>query len=481
MLDRPAGSKWLVLAVIALTQLLVVLDSTVVGTALPSAQADLRFSDGDRQWVVTAYTLAFGSLLLIGGRIADLLGHKTALLGGMVGFAVASGVAGAAGGFGVLVCGRALQGVFAAVLAPAALAVLTSTFTDERERGKAFGIFGSVAGSGLGVGLLLGGVLTEQFGWRWCLYINLVLAPVAFAGLALLLPHRPRHRAARLDTPGALVVTAGLFCLVYGLSNTQDAGWGTPSSGGLLVVAVALLALFAAMQARAAHPLLPPGILLDRDRGAAFAALLVASAGMFGVMLFLTYYLQQSLHLGPLRGGLAFLPMVACLMVAAPVSAGALAPRMGIRAVVAIGMAVCALAMIWLTRLGLDSTYLNGVVGPLSLFGAGVGLVIAPVISVATCGVAPEDAGVASAVVNATQQVGGTIGVALLSLLAVRATGDSTGDSTGGLARASAALQAYVSVFWALAAMFAVGMVASALLFRRSETRLVASPTSADS
>ncbi|MFJ9714608.1 MFS transporter [Streptomyces sp. NPDC101213] len=461
--------RWWVLAVIGLAQLMVVLDATIVNIALPSAQADLGFSDGNRTWIVTAYSLAFGSLLLLGGRIADLFGRKPAFLVGVSGFAAASAVAGAATGFEMLVAGRALQGLFGALLAPAALSLLTTTFTDPRERAKAFGIFGAIAGSGAAVGLLLGGVLTEYLDWRWTLYVNLFIAAFAIVGGSLLLRRTARDPGSRLDIPGTVLVTTGLFGIVYGFSNAESHDWGSPLSWGFLAAGTVLLTLFAWWQTRAPHPLLPLRVLLDRDRGASFTAMLVSSAGMFGVFLFLTYYLQLSLGFSAVRTGLAFLPMVGALMVSATMSTSVLLPRVGPKTVVPLGMLLGAAGMVWLTALGLDSTYAADVLPPLLVTGLGIGLIMAPAMSVATSGVATEDAGVASASVNTMQQIGGSIGTALLNTLAAgAATSYLVGkDPSDKLTQARAALESYSTAYWWSAGFFVVGALVTALLYRR--------------
>ncbi|HZC60152.1 MAG TPA: MFS transporter, partial [Streptosporangiaceae bacterium] len=291
-LDR---RRWLILGVIGLAQLMVVLDLTVMNIALPSAQRALHFTTVDRQWVVTAYTLAFGSLLLPAGRLADLLGRKVTFLTGLAGFAGVSAIGGASVNFAMLVTARACQGAFAALLVPAALSLLTTTFTEPKDRSKAFGIYGAIAGAGGAVGLLLGGALTEYLSWRWTLYVNLLFAGVAFTGGALLLTGQSSRVKPRLDVPGALLVSSGVFCLVCGLSNAATHGWSAPSTYGFLAIAVVLLVAFALWQGRAAHPLLPPRVVLDRNRGGAYLSMLIGTAGLFGIFLFLTYYLQQTL------------------------------------------------------------------------------------------------------------------------------------------------------------------------------------------
>lgn len=378
--------RWWVLGVIGLAQLMVVLDATIVNIALPSAQQDLGFSDGNRQWIVTAYALAFGSLLLLGGRIADLVGRRVVFLTGLVGFAVASAIGGAAPSFEILVLARALQGLFGALLAPAALSLLTTTFTVPKERAKAFGIYGAIAGAGGAVGLLLGGVLTEYLDWRWCLYVNLLFAFVAFiGGWRLLTPGAPADRPG-LDIPGTLLVSAGLFCIVYGFSEAESHAWSSPLTWGFLVAGALLVAAFAWWQTRAAHPLLPLRVVLDRDRAASFLAMFISGGGMFGVFLFLTYYLQKSLGYSPVSTGLAFIPMVACMIASSVTTTNVLLLRFGAKPIVPTGMGIAAAAMVWLTALDLNSSYAAHVLPPLLCLGIGLGAVFATAMNLATAG-----------------------------------------------------------------------------------------------
>ncbi|HEU4346590.1 MAG TPA: MFS transporter, partial [Actinoplanes sp.] len=409
--------RWLILGVIGLAQLMVVLDITVMNIALPSAQRALHITTADRQWVVTAYTLAFGSLLLPGGRLADLLGRKVTFLTGLAGFAVVSAIGGASVNFAMLITARAGQGAFAALLVPSALSLLTTTFTEPTDRGKAFGIYGAVAGAGGAAGLLLGGALTEYLSWRWTLYVNLLFAGVAFTGGALLLKGQSSRVKPRLDVAGALLVSSAVFCLVYGLSNAATHNWRTPSTYGFLTAAVVLLVAFALWQGRAAHPLLPPRVVLDRNRGGAYLAMFIGTAGMFGILLFLTYYLQQTLGYSPLVTGFAFLPMSAGLIVMANLSTIVLMPRFGPKPLVASGMLAAAGGAAWLAQLGPHTGYTTGVLGPLILAGIGLGMVIASGINTGTFGVAPQDAGVAAATVTVGQMLGGSVGTSLLNTI----------------------------------------------------------------
>ncbi len=317
--DPHHARRWWVLAVLAVAQLMVVLDATVVNIALPHAQTALHFSNADRQWVVTAYSLAFGSLLLLGGRLADILGRKRLFLTGVIGFAMASAVGGASVNFAMLVTARAVQGAFGAVLAPAALSLLTTTFTHPAERGKAFGIYGGIAGAGASIGLLLGGVLTEYLDWRWTMYINLVFAVVAATGgLLVLAPHSAEQRQP-IDRSGTVLACASMFAIVYGFAHAAtksgSAGWTDGQTIGFLIAGLALLVGFLARERRAPHPLLPPRVVNDRNRGGAYAAMFLASIGLFGVFLFLTYYLETILDFSPVKTGLAFLPMTAAVIV----------------------------------------------------------------------------------------------------------------------------------------------------------------------
>ena len=475
--------RWWTLITVGLAQLMVVLDSTVVNIALPAAQADLGFSDGDRQWVITAYSLAFGSLLLLGGRLSDLIGRKRTFIIGLIGFAAASALGGAADSFGLLVAARALQGAFGALLAPTALAVLTTTFTIPKERARAFGVFGAIAGAGGAVGLLLGGFLTEKLDWRWNLYINVVIAIIAVIGAVIFVTNTRRTGPRpKLDIPGTIFVSGALFGLVFGLSNAETNGWDAPLTWGMLAAFVVLIVAFVLWQRRAAHPLLPLSIVLDRNRGAAYTAVLLAGAGMFGIFLFVTYYLQASLGYTPIQTGLSFLPMIGMLVVAAQLGTNLLVPRFGPKIMVPFGMTISAIGMVLLTRLDLGSNYVPDILIPLMILGFGMGSTMPAAMQTATLGVDREFAGVASAMVNTSQQVGGSIGVALLNTLAATAATDylaSHGPVTADVA-AQAAIASYNTAYWWGAGIFFSGAVIAALLFRRRGQGLSLHDTVAD-
>src|SRR5215472_7710524 len=471
--------RWWILGVVRLAQLMVILDATIVNIALPSAQRALGFSNADRQWVVTAYSLAFGGLLLLGGRLSDLVGRRRMLIIGLVGFAAASALGGAATSFAMLVIGRGAQGAFGAMLAPAALSTLTVTFTDPAERGKAFGVYGAIAGAGGAVGLLLGGFLTEYLSWRWCLYVNVVLGVVAVAGAVRLLAAYPRDPDVRIDWPGTVLVAAGLVAVVYGLSEADTAGWGAPTTVSLLVAGVVLLAVFVLVERRVAHPLLPLRIVLNRFRGGAYLAIGLSAIGIFGIFLFLTYYFQLTLAYSPVKSGLAFLPMVAAIVAASTTCSGVLMPRVGPRPLVPVGMLLAAGGLsVLAARLGLRTSYLDWILPALLLTGAGLGVVFGCALNTATYGTGAADAGVASALVNTNQQVGGSIGTALLNTLAASAlTSYVLTHGHSPLALAGAAVHSYVVAFWVSAAILACSAVVCGLVLPSGTLAPTAGPS----
>ena len=460
--------RWLILAVIGLAQLMVILDSTIVNIALPRAQAALHFNDTDRQWVVSAYALAFGSLLLVGGRVSDLFGRKWTFVGGLLGFGLASAAGGVAQSFSVLIIARAFQGAFGALLAPAALSLLSTTFTDEKERNRAFGIYGAAAGSGASVGLLLGGLLTQYLNWRWCLFVNLAFAAIGVAGaLALLTNLRPEQRP-RIDIPGTVTATTGLFALVYAFSQADSHGWGSTLVISFIAAGVVLLVGFVLIERRSSHPLLPLRVVLDRNRGGSYLALGLASASIFAVNLFLTYFLQQTLGFSPITTGLAFLPLSGAVVLTAGLAQTQGVPRVGGKPLIVGGMALGAVALAFLAQLSITSSYSADVLPWLIVLGIGFGLIIAPALALATLGVDANDTGVASAMVNTGQQLGGSIGTALLTTIFSSAASSyiATHGHTPHVA-AAGAVHGYTTAFWWGAAIFAAGTVTTAVVMRR--------------
>jgi EmrB/QacA subfamily drug resistance transporter len=458
--------RWLALVVIALAQLMVALDATIVNIALPSAQDALGFSDSDRQWVITAYTLAFAGLLLLGGRIADHIGRRRAFLVGLAGFAAASAIAGAATGFGMLVAGRALQGAFAALLTPTALSMVAVTFTEPRERAKAFGVYGAVASSGGAGGLLLGGALTEYLEWRWCLYVNVVIAACALVAGRSVLPSPPVGLASKIDLIAGALSTSGLAAVVYGCSQAVQHGWGSPEVVGPLAAGLVAIGLFAVRQAHSASPLLPLYIVTDRARGGAYLSVAAAVVGSFGMFLMLTYYFQVVLHYSPLRAGAAFLPLAVSVSASAYGLGSRLLPIVAPGKLIVPGLLVAAVGLGLLTQLDASSGYLTLILPAQVLLGAGMGCVFTPAISVATSGVDPRNAGVAAAAATTSMQVGGSVGTAVLNTIAVTATASYLSSHAGSRTAAAAALvHGYAAAIgWACLLLIAVAVVAMVLI-----------------
>ncbi len=464
----PRPNRWAVLALLGVAQLMVVLDATIVNIALPSAQKALHFTADNRQWVITAYALAFGSLLLLGGKLGDLFGRKWTLIGGLTGFAVASAIGGMAQSFGMLVGARALQGAFGAILAPSALGLLTVTFQGSPDRPKAFGIFSAIAAGGASVGLLLGGVLTQALSWRWSLYVNLAIAvPTAIIALRLLQNERQPHRA-RIDWLGTVLSSGGLFALVYGFSSAETSSWSSTATIVSLAASVVLLIGFIAVERRVANPLLPLHIVRDRARGGAYATIAIAGSAVFAVFLFLTYYLQQNLGYSPLKTGLAFLPLTVMIVLTATTVQTRILPRTGARPLVMAGMTLGFVAMLIFTQLTPHSSYITHVLPGLLLTGVGMGSVFAPAFSTATLGVPNNEAGIASAMVNTSQQVGGSVGTALLSTIFASSAASFVASHahTAGLASA-ASIHGYTTAFEWAAALFAAGVLVATLVLPR--------------
>lgn len=448
-------SRWIALIVISLAQLMVVLDGSIVNIALPQAQIDLGFDDSLRQWVVTAYSLTFGALLLLGGRISDMWGRKRSFITGLIGFGLASVLGGIAANIEVLLAARALQGLFAAVLAPAALSLLSVTFTSGKERATAFGVFSAIAGAGGAIGLLLGGVLTEYATWRWTLLVNTVIAVVAVVA-AVAVIHEPsgERRRTRLDVVGTVLASLGLAALVYGFTLAEEDGWGAWQTLTAFAVAVVLLVVFVLTQSRVAHPLMPLRVVTDRDRGGSYLSIALGMAANFTQFLFLTYYLQQVLGFTPLATGFAFLPLVISLVIGTSQIGSRLAARYPVRYVMGAGYLVGAIGLAWLTRLTPGDDYWTVVVPASVVMGLGLGTALIAGMTTATRGVGADDAGVASALVNTSQQVGGSIGTALMSAVAASATA-SWLVANGSDGSTEGTVFGYTTAFWVATAFLA--------------------------
>jgi EmrB/QacA subfamily drug resistance transporter len=468
--DGPDPRRWWSLAVIAIAQLMIVLDASVVIVALPSAQHALHISVANRQWVLSAYTLAFGSLLLLGGRIADYVGRRRMFVIGLIGFGAASALGGLAQDQAMLFGSRAVQGAFAALMAPASLSLLTVTFTEARERAQAFGVYGAVAGGGAAIGLVLGGMLTQFASWRWTLLINVPIAIVtAFAAVRYIRESKAEIRQS-YDLPGAATSTVGLFLLVYGFTIASTHGWGAPLTLALLVGAAVALVAFVVIELRVSHPLLPLRVVLERNRGGSFLASLLVGCALLGTFLFLTFFLQRTLGYSALRTGFAFLPFSGGIILGAGI-ASQLLPRIGPRLPMVVGLTLATAGLLWFTQLGVHSSYVGGVLPPEIIVSLGMGMTFVPMSSTALIGVHDKDAGVASALVNATQQVGGALGTALLNTVAATATAAYLASHAHSLAATSlGAVHGYTTAFSVSAALMLLAAIVVAVFIRASRT-----------
>jgi EmrB/QacA subfamily drug resistance transporter len=460
---EPDPRRWLALGIIAISQLMVVLDASVVTIALPKAQQALHISTANRQWVVTGYTLAFGGLLLLGGRIADYVGRKRMFVIGLIAFAGASALGGIAPTGGMLFAARALQGGCAAVLAPAALALITVTFTESKERATAFGVYGAIAGGGAAIGLILGGILTEYASWRWCLLINVPIALITAAAAIPVLRESKAEGTPRYDIPGAVTITVGLVSLVYGFTKAAEDGWSSAVTMSFLLIAAVLLVAFVVIESRSPDPLLPLRVPLDRDRGGSFLASLLIGAGLFAMFLFLSYYFQQTLHYSALVSGVAFLPFSAGIIVSAGLASQIL-PRTGPKIPMVVGSLMATVGLLLLTQIGLHTSYVTHVLPGEIVLSIGMGLVFVPLSSTSLIGVDPRDAGVASALVNTTQQVGGSLGTALLNtVFATAVAGYVSSHGTSSASLIQSQIHGYTTAFaWGaclLAAAFLVILI----------------------
>jgi EmrB/QacA subfamily drug resistance transporter len=458
----PDPKRWLALAVLALAQLMVVLDATIVNIAMPSAQVALHISTADRQWILTAYTLAFGGLLLLGGRIADYVGRKKVFLIGLVGFAGASALGGAAQNGGMLFAARGIQGAFGALLAPAALSLITVTFTDVKDRAKAFGVFGAIAGVGAAIGLIMGGVLTQYANWRWCLFVNIFIAAIAFVLAVPIVKESKAEGNTKYDIPGTILATGGLVSLVYAFTNAATDGWASTSTLAYFGIAAVLLVGFVLFESRQTNPLLPMRIILHRNRGGSYLTSVILGAGMMGMFLFMTYYFQETLGYSPLKTGISYLPFSGALIVTA-IGASSLLPKFGPRVIMTVGGLLATGGMVWLTQLRIDSSYASMILPALLILAVGMGCVFVPLSNTALTGVGNHDAGVASAMVNTTQQIGGSLGVALLNTVFTTAAlsyGKTHGPALG-------AVHGYNVAFTVSAALLAAATIVIFVLIRK--------------
>lgn len=457
------AKRWSILLVVVIAQLMVVLDASIVTIALPSAQRSLHFSVANRQWVITAYSLAFGGLLLLGGRIADFAGRRRIFIVGLIGFATASALGGLAVDQAMLFGSRALQGAFAALMAPGALSILTITFQDNPgERAKAFGAYGAVGGAGAAIGVLAGGLLTEYASWRWCFLINVPIALLTAVAASRVVRETRSIGKTGYDIPGALLATAGIVSLVYGFTKAVADGWSSATTLSLVIGGVVLLAAFVVVESRSAYPLLPLRVVLERNRGGAYLATLLIVVGMFAMFLFVSYYMQEVLHFSAAKAGVAFLPFALGVIVAAG-TATPLVPKVGPRIVISSGLLIAGGGMLWLTQIGVHTSYWTHLLPPLIVMSLGMGLAFPALSSTALTKVRPEDSGVASSLLNASQQVGASLGAALLNTIAATATASYVASHGTSLTE-EGLVHGFTSAFAVAAVILAAGAIVSALL-----------------
>jgi EmrB/QacA subfamily drug resistance transporter len=479
--DPHYRQRWLILVTVCLAQLMILIDATVINVALPSAQQALHFSNANREWVITAYVLAFGSLLPLGGRLADLLGQKAMFLGGATGFGAMSAVAGAAPNFPTLLIARTFQGIFAAMLAPAALSVIPTTFTDPKESNRAFAVYGAIAGSGGAIGLVLGGVLTTYESWRWTMYVNVIFAVIAAGGALALMTNSRNPRKPRLDFLGTALVSGGLFLVVFGAAKAETNGWtaditlASLAAGGLLLIA------FLVSQRYIKDPLMPLSVLADRNRGAGYLALALATIGVFSSILFLNYYFQRGLGWSPVRTGVAYLPAPVALIITAAITQEKLIKIFTTRLIVIAGLLIAGVGLAVFTLAGVQGDYWGVEFPGLVLQGVGVGSALVVSIAMGASGTAPEDAGAASAMNSVSQQIGSAVGIAVLSTFAATATAAYFAQHpTIPQAAAAANVHGYQTAFWWGAGIIWAAAVICGLLIRPKTRMNAASPEQID-
>jgi EmrB/QacA subfamily drug resistance transporter len=462
-------TKWFALALLAMTQFVIILDASIVNVALPSIGKDLELSQDDLSWVVNAYTLTFGGFLLLGGRLADLLGRRRMFISGLILFGLSSLAGGLAAEEWQLIAARALQGLGAAIISPAALSIVTTTFTEGRERNTALGVWGAVAGAGGAAGVLMGGVLTEYLGWEWVLWVNVPIALIAASLAPRLLEESRDETATSFDVPGAVTVTGGLAVLVYALVDAESAGWGSTQTLGLIGLALVLLAGFIAIESRTAHPLMPFSIFRLRTlRGANIVGLLVGMS-LFSMFFFISLYLQQVLGYEPLKAGLAYLPLSGLIIVSAGV-ASSLVTRIGFKPTLVTGMLFVSAGLLWFSQVSAPGgSYVGDVLFPSMLAAIGLGLAFVPVTIAAVTGTEPAEAGLASGLINTSQQIGGALGLAVTATVATAAT--TNAFESGERVRTVALTEGFQDAFLTCAGIALVGALLAALLISSRDSR----------
>jgi EmrB/QacA subfamily drug resistance transporter len=455
--------RWIALALLCVAQFVVVLDASIVNVALPTIKEALGFSEDSLPWVVNAYVLTFGGFLLLGGRLADLLGRRRLFMGGLVLFALASLAGGLSSNPGQLIAARAVQGLGAALLSPAALSIVAVTFKDGAERNKALGVWGAVAGSGGAAGVLLGGVLTEYVGWEWVLWVNVPIGILAAAiAPSLIAETRSEAETRHFDVAGAVTITLGLSALVFALLDAESAGWGSFQTIGMIVAALILLAAFVAIERRSRAPLVPFSIFRVRTITGANVVGILVGASLFSMFYFISLYMQQILGYSPIKAGISYLPLAVTIILAAGIASG-LVTKVGFKPILAIGMACIALGLVWFTQISVDGSFLGDILGPSLLAALGLGFAFVPVTIAAVSGIEDREQGLASGLINTAQQVGGALGLAILAAVANSVVGSSeTPDSL---------VEGFQAAF-AVGAGFAVlGLIATLVLVRNSDSR----------
>jgi EmrB/QacA subfamily drug resistance transporter len=469
-------NPWLVLCLVCIAQFMVILDATIVNVALPSIQTDLKLAENDLQWIVNAYTLIFGGFLLLGGRAGDLIGRKRVFLAGVVVFTVASFLNGIAESSTWLILARGLQGLGAALVAPAALSILTTTFAEGEARTKALGVWAAIATGGAAVGLLLGGILVEYLSWPWIFFVNVPVGIAAFVASVIYVPESRAAAEHRIfDLPGAVTVTAGLVALVYGIVNVQKAGWTSTSTIGFGAVALILLTAFLLIEQRQRAPLVRLGIFRIHTLRTANVSMLLVASGLFAMFFFTTLYIQRVLGFSPLQAGLAFLPVTAGIGIGAGLSQPAV-KRIGIRTTSIIGMSIATMGMLLLLTSDADGTYLADVLLGLAPISVGMGLTFVPVTLLATSGLDHEDAGLASGLFNTSQQVGGALGLAILSTLAVNRTENHLGGIPGqptAVQQGEALVTGFHAAYLGGALFFVAGIIVMITMIKRADIEQV--------
>ena len=470
MTDRQEylDKRWIALALLCIAQFVVVLDASIVNVALPTIGESLTFSQENLSWVVNAYVLTFGGFLLLGGRLADLLGRRRVFIGGLILFAAASLVGGFAESEATLIAARAVQGLGAALLSPAALSIVTTTFSDGAERNKALGVWGAVAGSGGAAGVLLGGILTEYVGWEWVLWVNVPIG-IAAAVIAprLILESRADHETRHFDAAGAVSVTAGLSVMVYALVEAPDAGWGSGQTIGLLAAAGALLATFVAVELRSKAPLMPFSIFRNRTLTGANVVGILTGASLFSMFFFISLYMQNVLGFSAIEAGLAYLPLAVSIIIAAGI-ASQLVTRVGFKPILAVGMLLVSAGLVWFSQISADGSFVADVLGPSLLAAVGLGFAFVPQTIAAVSGVADREAGLASGLINTSQQIGGALGLAVLSSVAFSTIGDLAATGNTGPA---ALTEGYADAFMVGAGIGLLGVIATLFLIRGRDSK----------